>query len=566
MLLPARWHIISIISLSLLFFSLLLLLISPEKVSAQTENPTASQSANVKNNLFNTPNLNPDVPLNQHTFAQSAMIEVFSAAFCIVTGIDPINPRQGCLEIDHQTNKLGLSPQEDKPQIGGLLGIIPPAFEQIYTPPVSSSQYIAYVKDSFGLTKPAYAQQTSNVNGFASLTMLLPLWKVSLNISYFFLVLIFITIGLAIMLRVHIDPRTVMTIQNQIPRIIICILLTTFSFAIAGLMVDLMWLSTYTGINLITQNVSGANYQNCVDNIRERGNTVLMDNPPKYIDSVISCTGPGNNGLLAMTAGVSYIIRDLVGTTLSSLLNNGQNCNQGGCAGQVFIDAIRWLAFAFGWLIVIIALIIAAFRIWWMLLKAYILIIIYVITAPLMITMGLLPGKPLGFEKWLKRIFVALIVFPATALLICAAALLSGLYQGSNSNFLVPPLTGQPDPQNFGWFIAFGMVMVGPHLLEILQKNLQASSESGNAATQAVFAGAAYGRQGAKAIGKIPQGIASTGWKGLTRTHPMTGEAQGALAKWATRSDVAKRFGPTLTFLTGWDPRKHSGGGGSSRT
>ena len=58
------------------------------------------------------------------------------------------------------------------------------------------------------------------------------------------------------MLRIKIDPRTVMTIQNQIPRVIICIILITFSYAFAGAMIDVMWAVTYMGVNKITQTVN----------------------------------------------------------------------------------------------------------------------------------------------------------------------------------------------------------------------------------------------------------------------------------------------------------------------
>ena len=44
-----------------------------------------------------------------------------------------------------------------------------------------------------------------------------------------------------------------MTIQNQIPKIIISLILVTFSFAIAGFLIDLMWVSIYVVINLMSQ-------------------------------------------------------------------------------------------------------------------------------------------------------------------------------------------------------------------------------------------------------------------------------------------------------------------------
>ena len=81
--------------------------------------------------------------------------------------------------------------------------------------------------------------------GFDGLKPLLPLWTVFRNIVYILFVLVFVIIGVAIMLRLKIDPRTVMTIQNQIPKLIIGILLVTFSFSIAGFLIDIMYTSIY---------------------------------------------------------------------------------------------------------------------------------------------------------------------------------------------------------------------------------------------------------------------------------------------------------------------------------
>jgi hypothetical protein len=186
------------------------------------------------------------------------------------------------------------------------------------------------------------------------------------------------------------------------------------------------------------------------------------------------------------------------------------------------------------------------------------MVIIYVVTAPLMIMMGLLPGKPLGFEKWLRRMFVVLIVFPATALLICCASLLAGLYAttgGSSGHFFAPPFVGYPDPSNFGWLIAFGMIMVTPHLLEILEQNMGTQTKSGGLALGAVVAGSAVGAGVAGAVG-------GGAWKTLTRTDPYSKEAYGPLAKLASRPGIARFLSPILKPLTGWDPTKGRPGSG----
>jgi len=44
-----------------------------------------------------------------------------------------------------------------------------------------------------------------------------------------------------IMFRVRISPQTVITVQSALPKIIFTLILITFSYAIAGFLIDLMY-------------------------------------------------------------------------------------------------------------------------------------------------------------------------------------------------------------------------------------------------------------------------------------------------------------------------------------
>ena len=199
-------------------------------------------------------NTNPDVPNNLHNWTQNVMIEVMSALTCQLAGVDPINPKQGCLGIDSASGKIGFlpSPQTGLPanalhrqvQAGGAIGFMGNMIATLYTPPLHTADYFRDLASNFGINKKAYAENTGGT-GFQGLTPLIGIWSAFRNIVYLLLVVIFVVIGLAIMLRVKIDPRTVMSIQNQIPKIIIGILVVTFSFAIAGFLIDLMWVFIY---------------------------------------------------------------------------------------------------------------------------------------------------------------------------------------------------------------------------------------------------------------------------------------------------------------------------------
>ena len=120
-------------------------------------------------------------------------------------------------------------------QIGTLFGFF-------YTNPPASG--IAWVKDgleNFGRVKSAYAQSPGF--GFDALKVFRPLWTISRNIAYALLTVLILVVAFAVMFRAKINPQTIVTLQSSIPKIVSVMLLITFSYAIAGFLIDLMYLS-----------------------------------------------------------------------------------------------------------------------------------------------------------------------------------------------------------------------------------------------------------------------------------------------------------------------------------
>jgi hypothetical protein len=225
-----------------LFFLLLSFFVLKSVSFAQTSNAIQPQ----QNSSDLTSNTNPDVPKNLHNWTQSTLIETIAAISCQITGMDPTNPNQKCLGVDQKTGKIGFVENGE-----GAIGLLSSNLSLLYTPPLHTGDYISYLSNNFGGTKPSYAAGYTG-KGFNSLSPLINIWTSFRNITYLFFVIIFLVIGVAIMLRVKIDPRTVMTIQNQIPKIIIGIVLVTFSFAISGLLIDFMWTSMYVSFGVMS--------------------------------------------------------------------------------------------------------------------------------------------------------------------------------------------------------------------------------------------------------------------------------------------------------------------------
>ena len=133
---------------------------------------------------------------------------------------------------------------------GGAVGSIGNLIASMYSsPPSSSGEYLAYLKSNLGLAEPAYAQQGT---GWQALSPILDVWKAFRNVAYLGFVVVFIVIGFMIMFRAKIDAQTVITVQAALPKIVITLLVITFSYAIAGLMIDLIYIAIYLFVGVFS--------------------------------------------------------------------------------------------------------------------------------------------------------------------------------------------------------------------------------------------------------------------------------------------------------------------------
>src|SRR3990167_4093132 len=92
--------------------------------------------------------------------------------------------------------------------------------------PVSGVQFFAHEFQKFNPVQPAYAQGV----GYDALVPVQDLWRVFRNASYVGFVIVFVIIGFMIMLRAHISPQAVATIQDSIPILVVALISVTFSY------------------------------------------------------------------------------------------------------------------------------------------------------------------------------------------------------------------------------------------------------------------------------------------------------------------------------------------------
>lgn len=313
-------------------------------------------------------------------------------------------------------------------------------------------------------------------------------------------------IGIAIVFRFKVDPRTVMTVQSAIPKAIVTLVLVTFSFAITGFMIDMMYVLMY----LLFELVNGI-----------EGVHIGSLSPTNLIGS----TPFGATGALGGIHGLAYHsatgIGDVIDTIVTNMFDFGGGIS-GWISGNIIGNFFNVLASIITFLIIFIAICFALFRLWFALLKSYVFILIDAVIGPVWIAGSLIPGSPLTAGSWFRHLLKYLLVFPLTLTMFLLGAVFVELFANSATStqpFFTPPFIGAPiNPKHFGSLIGLAIVLMTPEVINMMQSVLKAPE---NQFQKAISAGAGFG---AATINKT----ASPAKNALWRTN-QEGKPEGAL-------------------------------------
>ncbi len=475
-------------------------------------------------NPYTIPDTNPDVPKNLHVWTQTVMLEVISAMNCQIYGTDPTTSDKRCLGFDPNTKKIGYVENS-----GGAIGFMGNMIAMLYTPPIHTSDYIHYLASNFGIAKKAYAE-----TGYDRLSPLSHLWIYFRNLVYLLFTLVFIITGLGIMFRVNIDPRNVMTIQSQIPKIIVALLLITFSYAIVGLMIDLMYVLIYLLLNVAADKTIYVRPELANDSITkiiQAQRTINTDNPIGIFNNMF--------GFREVSTNAAGGVKDIVQNIFYQRPDNGSIVILSGLAD--LWDNVRnvggwflgWLFGALALLIIGAALLWSMFRLWFQLLQAYIFLMLDVILAPFWLLGGLVPQGSAGFGPWFRDVIANLIVFPTAIAILMLGRILIDNFKNSPTQF-VPPMIGNPgDVSSFSSIIGLGLILIAHQALTITRDVFKAPQlKYTTAIAQALGAG--------QGMATAPVGAI---WSRLTAINPNTGEAHGSVARWFHRSATEPGIG-----------------------
>lgn len=392
------------------------------------------------------------------------IINLQHSLFCELAGMSPVDK---CIGID-ANKQLALY---DRVPGGGAIGGLTNFTAALYNPPTSSAQYLANLGENLGLVKPVYAQDGGS--GAGIINPVLSLWQVSRNIAYIAFILVFVAVGVMIMLRSRINPQTVIGIQQALPGLIIGLILVTFSYFIAALLIDLAFLGIQVAaqIFLNAQTVEVKNFFP-IQNWRENSNVFQMflasiRLPQNFADlfggtlrTLFSAGGEGVGG------GVVVLMPAIIGAIIGTIIFPGAGTLIGAAIGGA-TPAIIGLIVP---LILIIVLLIQFFRLLWQLITAYISLLVGTVTGPFIILFASIPGRGGVLGLWWKTILGNALVFPA----VFAAFLFAGLILGTppKSWIASPPLFGGLSTELLRLILAYGIILGTPAIPGMVRRAL----------------------------------------------------------------------------------------------
>jgi hypothetical protein len=318
-----------------------------------------------------------------------------------------------------------------------------------------------------------------------------------------------------IMFRAKLNPQTVISVENALPKIVVALLLITFSFAIAGFLIDLMYISIGIIAVLFSNAPNVPADYNTTQKILEKfyfaaspdsvfGSLFNWDNTnnlalaifgilPKTLKDLLNYLTlivlPPERILLPLTGrvwGKSNPSIQPLKHLISKLPFFRKNMDSAGSGTPgfslivgiifLFIDLIFFeiVATFAGLLIIFIALTISVyylfFRIFFTLLYAYIQIILLIFFAPVILIGEMIPGKS-TFSSWVKNLIVNLITWPLLVILLLISQIL--LNQPSDANsFWLPPFLIGINPDYIKIIISMGILYMIPDLIKTFKELL----------------------------------------------------------------------------------------------
>ncbi len=530
--------------------------------------PSFAQTPNTLTPIPST--VSPTSPL----FTDMLAYNIFHTFSCLAIGGSVIG--QPCLTYQH-----GIPMLSQVDTSGGVLGTTTSLIGALYAnPPVRTADYLASVGQDLGFVKEANAQVVGS--GADVLSPILALWKVSRNISYVIMIVIFVIIGLMVMFRQRINPQTVITAQAALPGLVIGLLLITFSYFLAGLISDM----AFVGTNMVGYYFAAAQGKtddpqrvNLAQNISSDSVLTIFSKFTDAIDQgqiahaveiVFNSTGENVQGflrgfvaILAFQFGspIGHIV-PIIGDIASIITGTATAAISGLAIAQVLGLAMNGIVIA----IIIYTMLKLLLR----LINSFLTIIFLTVTAPFQFLIASLPGRQGIATGWILNMLANILVFPAILAVFYFVAFLLKKSFGpliiSNSSILqggvVPvayaqastsitgsstfPLFGGMNLEFINFLLAFGALIALPAIPDLIVRTVGRAGQAGQLIGQEISGGNRSGRGYADQFRQ--QGLGAVTYAGHQYEH-FRGQVQDYSP--ATSAGLANKQFPTWIPIIG---------------
>jgi hypothetical protein len=375
--------------------------------------------------------------------------------------------------------------------LGPIMSIAAVTDSVLSTQPASGIEYLADTAKRLKIIPEAYAQGV----GFEGLQPALKAWKVTRNMAYALSIIAIVILSFMIMFRVKISPQVVITVQSALPKIVFALIFITFSYAIAGLVIDL----SYLILGLIAALTKSVGVEITTLSITDFFTKLVFSSSLFWSLLLTLVSFLAFWGMLGLTAA-----------TVTSAAIPALNVSAAGLGVGFLLGGILFL-------VLIIMMVWASIKILFLLVKTFINILLLIIAAPIMILFGTFTPA-IGFGSWLRSLAANIIVFPAVKLMLFLSHYFYWSLASTDANVLagssyfnplkIIPSGGEvatlPGFLPFdlgsgllGWIIAFGILFLTPKVGDMIKamtegKPFSYGAALGEAATP-FRTGAAYG-------------------------------------------------------------------------
>lgn len=308
----------------------------------------------------------------------------------------------GCMKSFNVDPTKLTSPTKSGAQGGAIGGLAYLTNALLNTKPASGVEYIKTTASKLHVIPQAYAQTGV---GYNALSPVQTVWNVVRDISYALMVVVIIAMAFMIMFRMKISPQVVITVQSALPKVAIALVLITFSYAIAGLLVDLMYL--IVGVFAVMIKIGGSAIVA----------TPGMASPPSGVNA-LNTVGLFNQ--LVSGNGLVSIVVSLVVLSILFLLIGAALFFTGALATVTAVGAIAGVPLLLGAVLILILAIVTLLiilKLFWLMAKTACVTVLLIIIGPLMILVGTV-ANGMSFTSWIRIVLSNLAVYPTVIIMV----------------------------------------------------------------------------------------------------------------------------------------------------